>query len=210
MEEFTIEPKIKKGKSFKESILDFTQSVVIALTLCAFLFIFIITPNEVEGNSMLPNYYTGDRLYTNKLTYWLGNSDFGKQLGLNYQRGDVVVVDKPGMNLSLIKRIIGLPGERIRLVDGYVYINGEKLNEFYLEAGMRSLPGTFLQQNDEKVIPNDNFFVMGDNRTVSNDSRYIGFINERWISGRIFLRIWPLDKAGLTGSLPQIDERVKL
>ena len=187
-------------KSRKDSIIDFVQSVAIALAFSAFLFIFVITPNEVDGSSMLPNYHSGDRLYTNKLTHWFNGTDLGSTLGLNYNRGDVVVVDKPGLGLSLIKRIVGLPGEKIMVSEGKVYINGRQINENYLPEDTETIGATFLQNNKELTIPENNYFVMGDNRKVSNDSRYIGFINKDWISGKIFLRIWPIDKVGVINS----------
>jgi signal peptidase I len=190
----------QKTKKTKDSILDFIQSIAIALAFSAFLFIFVITPNEVDGNSMQPNYQSGDRLYTNKLAHWFNGTGLGDALGLNYSRGDVVVVDKPGLGLSLIKRIIGLPGERIRVEDGVVFINGKKLEEPYLPSDTETFGATFLKEGDEYTIPENNYVVMGDNRKVSNDSRYIGFINKDWISGKIFLRIWPLEKLGIINS----------
>lgn len=192
----TLEPK----SHLKDSIIDFFQSVAIALALSAFLFIVVLTPNEVEGSSMQPNYYSGDRLYTNKLSHWLNGTTLGSTLDLNYKRGDVVVVDKPGLGLSLIKRVIGLPGERVEIKDGKVYINGEELIEGYLGEEVLTYGGTFLKENEEVTIPEHHYFVMGDNRRVSNDSRYIGFIDQEWISGKIFLRIWPLDKFGVIGT----------
>lgn len=189
--------EIKKNKSRKESIIDFVQSVAIALAFSAFLFIFVITPNEVEGNSMLPNYNSGDRLYTNKLAHWFNSTPFGDAVGLSYKRGDVVVVDKPGLGLSLIKRIIALPGERILISNNKVYINGEELVEYYLGEGVQTQGATFLKDGEERTVPENSYFVMGDNRGVSNDSRYIGFIENGWISGRIFLRIWPLSDFGV-------------
>lgn len=192
--------EVQTKNSFKESLIDFLQSVAIALAFSAFLFIVVLQPNEVEGSSMLPNYTTGDRLYTNKLAHWLNGTPLGQTLDFNYKRGDVVVVDKPGLGLSLIKRIIGLPGERIELKNGKVFINGEELIEEYVASDVLTYGGTFLKDNEEVVIPGNHYFVMGDNRRVSNDSRYIGFIDQQWISGKIFLRIWPLDKFGLIGS----------
>lgn len=190
----------KQDTKLRESIIDFVQSIAIALAFSAFLFIFVITPNEVDGNSMQPNYQSGDRLYTNKLSHWFSGTEIGKALGLNYERGDVVVVDKPGLGLSLIKRIVGLPGERIRIDGGKVYINGVQLQEPYLPSDTETLGAIILKDGEEYTIPDGSYVVMGDNRMVSNDSRYIGFIDEDWISGKIFLRIWPLDKLGIINS----------
>jgi signal peptidase I len=188
---------IKQENKVIKSGLDFLQSVVIAILLAAVLFIFFITPNEVEGSSMEPNYYTGDRLYTNKLSYWLGGTGLGTTLNLDYKRGDVVVVDKPGLGVSLIKRLIALPGEKIMVKGGKVYINGELLIEEYLPEDRFTKSGTFLTEGKEVTLAENKYVIMGDNRDVSNDSRFIGLIDKAWITGRIFLRIWPIEKFGI-------------
>lgn len=182
--------------AIKTSVIEFIQSSVIALGLTFTAFIFLISPNEVEGSSMQPNYYTGDRLYTNKLSHWLGDTTVGEFLHLNYERGDVIVITKPGFE-PLIKRLIGLPNERIVLRKGEVYINGQELKESYIDNALKTEGGTYLEEGEEITIPDNHYFVMGDNRRVSNDSRYIGLIKKEWIQGKVFLRIWPLDHFGV-------------
>ncbi|MEO6728815.1 MAG: signal peptidase I [Candidatus Dojkabacteria bacterium] len=178
---------------FKKQIIDFGQSVIVAIVICIFIITFVAAPNEVDGTSMQPNYATGDRLYTNRLSHWVGSTPLGSTLGLNYKRGDVVVVEKPGV-VALIKRIVGMPGETLKIFEGKVYINGKELQESYLPEGTITSQGTFLKENVEVNIPEGNYFVMGDNRRVSSDSRYIGLIETDWLQGKIFLRIWPLNE----------------
>lgn len=186
-------------EKFKKGIIDFGQSVVVAIVICIVVLVFLVSPSEVEGSSMQPNYYTGDRLYTNKLSHWIGSTPFGKSLSLDYKRGDVVVVDKPGV-VSLIKRVVGMPGEKLMVEGGFVYIDGQRLVEHYLPEDIFTSGGTFLKEGKEIEIPEGKYFVMGDNRKVSSDSRYIGLIDESWIQGKIFLRIWPLNDFGIVNS----------
>ena len=146
---------------------------------------------------MEPNFYQGERVYTNRLPMLFNGTDLGNTLGLSYQRGEVIVFYKPGMDGSLIKRVIGLPGEELEIKNGNFYINGRKLVENYLPPGTYTKGGTFLPENKLIIIPSDSYFISGDNRSVSNDSRYLGFIKKDWMQGDVIFRIWPLDR--LTG-----------
>lgn len=200
--------KISKYLPQKKEILDLISSVLVAVLLCILLFVFVVVPSEVEGKSMEPNFSTGDRLYTNKLSYWLGDTDFGRSIGLDYQRGDIIVVDPPSEGKSLIKRIIGMPGDRIMLKDGSVYLNGEKLVEPYLFPNIQTRQtGNFIREDEEIIVSCDNpktigpdqegedcYFALGDNRVNSHDSRNIGLVRRSWIQGKVLLRIWPLNK----------------
>ena len=183
----------------KKQILDFAQSVIVAIVICIFIITFVAAPNEVDGSSMLPNYTTGDRLYTNRLSHWIGETNLGRTLNLDYVRGDVVVVEKPGV-VALIKRIVGLPGETLKISKGKVYINGKELVESYLQEGTLTQQGTYLKEDKDFTIPDNNYFVMGDNRKVSSDSRYIGPIERDWLQGKIFLRIWPLNEIAVVNA----------
>ncbi len=191
--EKTAQPK--KGNIF----IDIIQSVVIALSISIFLYLFIITPNEVDGPSMQPNFYTGELLFTSKLHAWFNGTGAGETLGLNYQRGDVIVFQQPGRD-DFVKRIIALPGETIRIQDGQYYVNGALLKENYELDNDEKIDGTFLIDGEPaKQVPAGHYFVSGDHRDVSFDSRSLGFIKEEWIKGRVVLRFWPLNKFGLIG-----------
>lgn len=195
-------------KKEKSALIDFLQSVTLAI-IFSFIIFSIVTPSEVDGPSMEPTFYNGERVYTNRLPQWFSTTDFGKSTGLDYNRGDVIVFFKPTMGSSLIKRVIGLPGDTIKIENGKVYVNGKLLVEDYLPKDTYTKPGSLkegqeykveLEDTDikgNKVIDQDVFFVMGDNRAVSNDSRYIGFIKREWMQGKVIFRLWPLDKFGV-------------
>lgn len=178
------------------AVLDILQTLVISLSICVVIYIFIATPNQIEGESMEPNFFAGEIILTNKLSEWLGPTQVGKQLGLDYNKGDVVVFQKPGYN-DYLKRVIGIAGDKIKLQDGYVFINGQKLNEDYLPPATFTRGGSFLKEDgEEKVVPEGKYFVMGDNRANSHDSRYtdIGFVDRTWFKGKVILRYWPINK----------------
>ncbi len=181
-------------------LIDILQSIAIAVSLSVILYMFIITPNEVDGPSMEPNFYTGHLLFTSKLHKWLSPTGIGKSLDLDYDRGDVVVFQKPG-NSDFVKRVIALPGENIRIEDGVYYVNGERLKEFYDLKNEQRKDGNFLKDGEEAItLAEDEYFLSGDNRNVSFDSRELGFIKRDWIKGKVIFRFWPLDKFGFVGS----------
>lgn len=186
---------IKKEKF--AGFIDFLQSVVIAVVICLIVYIAIAMPNQVEGQSMQPNFYNNDIILTNKLSQWLGETNLGDSLGLDYHRGDVIVFQKPGYN-DFIKRLIALPGDKVALKDGIVYVNGKALDESqYLPDGLETIGGTLLVDGgDELFVPEGHYFVMGDNRKNSHDSRYIdiGFIKREWLKGKVVLKYWPINE----------------
>jgi len=136
---------------------------------------------------MEPNYHNGEYLLTDKVSYRFGNP----------KRGDVIVFEAPTNNgEEFIKRIIGLPGEIISLHNGAFYINGKQVNESYLTPNTLSFGGNFLTEGAENVVPEDKYFVMGDNRNHSSDSRTWGFVPKRKITGRAWFIYWPPSKFG--------------
>lgn len=145
--------------------------------------VFFVQPVVVEGTSMLPQLNDGERLLVNKLVYYKFQSFSWGHL----ERGDIVVFWFPNdPDKSYVKRVIGLPGETVELREGKVLINGVELTEDYLDTeynrSMPSWPST-------KVAPH-HYFVMGDNRDNSSDSRYWGFVPEKYIYGKAFFRYW--------------------
>src|ERR1044071_7776236 len=163
------------------------RDLVFALMFAALLVVFVVQPVKVEGTSMLPRLHDGERIFVNKLIYY----------GLpELQRGDIVVFwfpDDPSK--SYIKRIIGLPGETIEIRDGRIYIRSEGreqlLEEPYLDP-QRNLS----RANHAPVAVKPHFyFVMGDNRDASSDSRYWGLVPEKYIYGKALFRYWPLGSA---------------
>jgi signal peptidase I len=174
--------------------------VAFALAVALVLRLFVVQTFFIPSGSMEPTLQIGDRILVDKLAYHIHS----------VHRGDIVVFTRPtdencgGAPVNdLVKRVIGLPGETISLAGGYVYINGKKLDETWLPASVSGVtrPGPpeapadgFQQYNLTKpfVIPSNHFFVMGDNRTESCDSRYWGPIDRNMIVGKVDVRVWPL------------------
>ena len=189
----------KPVKPKKNWFIIVLQTLVVFTAVSIILYLFVITPNEVDGPSMEPNFHTHELLLSNRLTQWIGNTPLGSSLGFDYKRGDVVIFQKPGLK-EFVKRIVALPGDTVAVREGYLYINGDKLVEDYLPPAVFTRGGDFLIEGGEAItVPSGFYFCVGDNRPVSNDSRYqdVGFINRQWMKGRVILRIFPLDKFGI-------------
>ena len=174
-----------KKKSVGREILSFVGYIAVILVITFLIVRFVGVRTEVIGTSMTPTLQDGDNLIVEKVSYYFTAP----------QRYDIIVFpypEDPGKHY--IKRIIGLPGETVQIIDGYVYIDGELLDEHYGNAVMENagLAG------EPIVLGDDEYFVLGDNRNNSEDSRYpaVGNIKRSQISGRAWLRIWPLDKIG--------------
>lgn len=137
---------------------------------------------------MEPNFNDGEFLLTDKVTYRFSEP----------KRGDVIVFEAPGTNGDeFIKRIIGLPSETISVSNGKISINGKVLNENYLPDALFTDGGKFLKEGQSVTVPDNHYFVLGDNRTASSDSRTWGFITKDEISGRAWITYWPPPKLGV-------------
>lgn len=186
----------KKNLKISTLLLNILQITLIGICLSTVSYLFIVTPNEVEGESMLPEFIDGQIVLTNKLSTWLGDSDIGKSVGLNYQRGDIVVFQRPGQS-DFIKRIIALPGERVAIRDGFVYVNNIQIDEEYLLPATFTKGGTLVEDGGEsKIVPDNSYFLLGDNRGQSLDSRFneVGFVEQEWVKGKVILKYWPLNQ----------------
>jgi signal peptidase I len=151
--------------------------------------VFVVQPVVVEGTSMLPQLHDGERLLVNKLVYYKFESVSWGHL----ERGDIVVFWYPKEpDKSYVKRIIGLPGETVEVRNGKVVINGEELNEEYLDTEHNQTLPTF----PPRKVEEHHFFVMGDNRDNSSDSRYWGLVPEKYIYGKAFFRYWKPNNIG--------------
>jgi signal peptidase I len=172
-------------RSLLGAVTHWARDLMISVVLAIFVILFIYQPVKVEGTSMMPTLDDQERIFINKFVY---RFHFG-----NIDRGDTVVFWFPGdPTKSYIKRVIGMPGDRVEVVDGKVIVNGQALVENYV-------PPEFRDQSSmsARVIPDDEFFVLGDHRSSSNDSRAWGMVPRRYIYGKAVFIYWPLDKMGL-------------
>jgi signal peptidase I len=168
-------------------ILELLQVVIFAVSIFLFIYLLILQPHKIKGASMEPNFFDGEYLLTDKASYRIGQP----------ARGDVVVFKAPPTyNDEFIKRIIGLPGEEVSINDGKILINGRELEEDYLADGSRVMPGRVLQEGQSITVPQDSYFVLGDNRDHSLDSRNIGTVERQYITGRAWFIYWPVSKVG--------------
>jgi signal peptidase I len=165
-------------------VRDLTFSVLIAIVLI----VFIYQPVKVEGTSMMPTLVNDERIFINKFTYKFGLGDI--------ERGDTVVFWYPeDKNKSYIKRVIGLPGDRIRIDAGQVYVNGQALAEEYVPEEYRDRV-SWPRPVEDRVIPQGEYFVLGDHRSSSSDSRTWGYVPRDFIYGKAVFVYWPLDRLG--------------
>ncbi len=182
-------------------VIDLLQSIVIAFFIVIVVYLFIVIPNQVSGDSMVPNFSNQELVLTSKINQWLGGTDLGQNLNLNYKRGEVVVFQKPG-KVDLIKRVIGLPGETVMVLDCEVYVNDLRIDEEYIPDSTCTTPNNFATEGRPITIGANQYFLMGDNRENSNDSRSLdyGLIEREWIKGKVVLRYLPFDKFGVIGA----------
>jgi len=202
------DPTLKKKPNIFIAIL---QILVVFTALVILLYLFVITPSQVDGPSMEPNFYTGELLLTNRLVQWFGITPIGKSIGMDYVRGDVVTFQKPGYK-EFVKRIIGVPGDFVAIRDGYIYVNNSKLQEDYLPPALYTSGGDYLVEGGESALVEEGFYIaIGDNRPVSNDSRFqsISQVDRKWIKGRVILRFFPFEKFSIipTGKYELINEK---
>jgi signal peptidase I len=172
-----------KPRTIGQRLRALAKDCALAGLLALFILVFLFQPFRVEGVSMLPRFADRDRIIVNKLSYRVGA----------IARGDVVVFwfpEDPGK--SFIKRVIGLPGDAIEIREGVVYVNGERLPEPYLAAEERMIE----DRPAVRVGPGD-YYVSGDHRGRSYDSRLWGLVPQRYIYGKVVLSYWPPDHIGL-------------
>jgi signal peptidase I len=177
--------------------LDFVETIVIALAIFVVVYRFLFQPHQVKGNSMFDNFHNGEYLLTDKISY-----QFKEPL-----HGDVVVFKAPGNeDYDYIKRIVGLPGDRVMVKDGRVYLNGQLLDESgYLDSRIRTRSGAYAREGLTLTVPQGAYFVLGDNRDNSSDSRDWGAVPHENMVGRAWVRYWPLNKLGVVEKYPKLE-----
>lgn len=159
------------------------RDLLLSVLVSAFIITFLYQPVRVEGTSMLPNLEDQDRLFINKFAFHLGD----------VHRGDVVVFRYPrDETKSYIKRVIGLPGDEVRIDHGRVLLNGVEYPEPYV-------PARFADERSHPAlkVPAGEYFVMGDHRSISSDSREFGPVRKSLIYGKAAFVYWPMDQAGV-------------
>ena len=158
------------------------RDLIISLAISAFIIIFLYQPVKVEGTSMMPSLEDQERIFVNKFVYRLEP----------IERGDIVVFRYPyDPSKSYIKRVIAMAGDHVRIDSGLVYVNGEALDETYVPpeyADARAYPDT--------IVPPNCYFVLGDHRSMSDDSRRFGPVNQSFIYGKAVFGYWPMEKVG--------------
>jgi signal peptidase I len=165
------------------SLLMWGRDLFVSLIISTFIIVFLYQPVKVEGTSMLPGLDDQERIFINKFVY-------------NFEpieRGDVVVFRYPrDPSKSYIKRVIAVPGDSVRIDNGQVFVNGRRLREPYVPAEFaddRSVSST--------VVPRGSYYLLGDHRSSSSDSRDFGPVSQRYIYGKAVFGYWPVDRMGM-------------
>jgi signal peptidase I len=172
-------------RSLLGALLHWARDLIFSVVLAVIVILFLYQPVKVEGTSMMPTLDDQERIFINKFVYRL---HFGK-----IDRGDTVVFWFPGdPTKSYIKRVIAVPGDRVEVNQGAVIVNGQALVENYV-------PEEYRDQSSmtERTVPQEEYFVLGDHRSSSNDSRAWGMVPRRYIYGKAVFIYWPLDKMGV-------------
>jgi signal peptidase I len=171
-----------KNQASIKGIESWLKEIFFATLTAVLIIVFLVQPVRVEGNSMQPRLQDNERVFVNKILYRVSDID----------RGDIVVFWYPGnTSKSFIKRVIGLPGDKIEIRSGQVFINNSPYSEPYIVPG-------FSDRSDFGPIrvPPEQYFVMGDHRSTSNDSRNWGTLSANLIFGKAVFRYWPLSRMG--------------
>lgn len=166
------------------SVMRWSRDLALAVVIAVVIILFLYQPVKVEGTSMMPALEDQDRIFINKFIYRWGTGTIS--------RGDMVVFWYPGdVSKSYIKRVIGTPGDAVEVDRGTVLVNGKRLIEAYVPPEYRDQ-----QSMDKTVMREDEYFVLGDHRSSSSDSRAWGTVNRRYIYGKAVFVYWPLEKMG--------------
>lgn len=168
-----------RAKQIFKEILDWVKTIALALLITFFIKIFIFDLTRIQGASMENTLFTDDIVVIEKIS---------RNITHKYKRGDLIIFQSPIEEKLYVKRIIGMPGDKVELREGKFYINGTELDEPYYTTG------SFTESKGENqwFLAYDEYFMVGDNRPKSNDSRKFGPVYENNFIGRALIRIWPL------------------
>jgi signal peptidase I len=188
---------LKIFHSFSSLFLDLTETIVIGLSIFLVVYLFFMQPHQVNGQSMVPNFISGEYVLTDKVSYRVGEPT----------RGDVAVFHAPedaqcpaGTGCDFIKRVLGVPGDTIEVRNDSIIVNGSPLSEPYIPEEYETMPGAYSKDRVITLGP-DEYFMVGDNRPYSSDSRAWGPVNKSEIVGKAFFRYWPMD---VLGAIPAV------
>src|SRR6266404_381579 len=174
-----------KPRSAAGAALSWFRDLFVSVVIAIIVILFLYQPVKVEGTSMMPSLIDQERAFVNKFIYPFGIS--------NISRGDMVVFWFSGdPTKPYIKRIIGVPGDTVEVAEGTVFVNGNPLAESYVPEEYRDHISM-----TRRTVPQDQFFVLGDHRSSSNDSRSWGMVPRSFIYGKAVFVYWPLDRIGL-------------
>ncbi len=165
--------------------MDILEVIVLAVGIFLIVYLLILRPHKIKGQSMHPTFPDAEYLLTEKVSYYRNDP----------QRGDVIVFKPPISEEEFIKRVIGLPGDTVMILNGKVFVNDKELNEDYIKV--ETAAGNFLTEGEKYTVPEGNYFVLGDNRPHSSDSRSWGPITKKVITGKAWLIYFPFDLAGI-------------
>lgn len=166
-------------------LFDLIQTLVIAGAIFVVIYAFLFRPYQVNGLSMYPTFENGEYVLTNLIVKRFGE----------FKKGDVIVFKSPvEKNKDFIKRVIATEGDTISVSDGNFYLNGNLLEEEYLPSNYVTSGGSFLSEGTQVKVPEGNYFVSGDNRSNSSDSREWGFVTREEIIGKSFFVYWPFNR----------------
>ncbi len=175
---------VERPRSGFVTTIAWFRDLMLSVLIAVLVILFLYRPVKVEGTSMMPSLYDQERLFINQFSYKFGLGDI--------KRGDTVVFWFPeDTTKSYIKRVIGLPGDTIAVEDGYVIVNTKKLVENYVPTEYRDD-----RNYAPHVVPPNEYFVLGDHRVASNDSRAWGFVPRSYIYGKAVFVFWPPERMG--------------
>lgn len=164
-------------KVIATALKEFFETVLICTVVFFIVYVFIGQVMVVTGNSMYPTYKNNQKIIVEKLS-------------VKYRpikRGEVIIFKEPVENILVIKRVVGMPGDKIKVADGKVYVNDQAPEESYLQPNIQTTAGTAIQDGVDYKIPSDAYMLLGDNRKDSIDSRVWGFLTKQDITGRVFV-----------------------
>lgn len=184
MEEENKEKNTKKKKSTKKEIIEYIVSLGVAVIVALLFRTYVFARANVDGPSMLSTLKNKDVIFVEKLSLYTNS----------IKRGEIITFDSGNQTHdTFVKRVIGVAGDEIELENGKVYLNGKELKENYLDKNTPTQGGSFLKENQKYKVPSGYIFVMGDNRRVSLDSRYLGPISLKALNGHVILRAYPFN-----------------